>query len=171
MSHSQELATSPEGTLHEEEMANQADLADLDYGDGETSSVHPAMAPAIAPNTLRVTCSWSLMNHLRGMARNEGVSLEDLALELLSESAAKRAFEDQRRPAPSHLMTRTGYVPQTDPHNQQPHMTHHEGNWGEAGYGSGRASYNRSAKNGQQNFNQKNNNRYPPRRPHSGNRG
>jgi hypothetical protein len=176
---SQELATLPQDAAEAAPEPPPPYGDGYGYGDGETPSL-PSAAEAI--NTLQVTCSWSLINHLRNMARNEGVRLEDLALELLSESAAKRAFEDQRRPTPSHLMTRTGYVPQGPSDHYQPQMTHHENssggnNWGDAGYGAGRPSYNRPKGGQQQNFNQKNyngnnansGNRYQPRK--SGNRG
>jgi hypothetical protein len=77
-------------------------------------------------NNIALTFSWSLMNQLRQMSKMEGISVEDLLVELVAEGVAKRVFEDQMRPTPSHLMTRTGYVhsdgTQTAP---QPHLSHH----------------------------------------------
>lgn len=77
-------------------------------------------------NSVNVSFSWSLMNQLRQMSKMEGISVEDLLVELVAEGVTKRAFEDQNRPAPSHLMTRTGYVhsdgTQVTP---QPHLSHH----------------------------------------------
>lgn len=77
-------------------------------------------------NSTSLTFSWSLMNQLRSMSRVEGVSLETLLIELVSEGVAKRVFEDQNRPAPSHLLTRNGYV-HTDEREGpvQPQMSHH----------------------------------------------
>ena len=73
-------------------------------------------------NSVTLTVSWSLMNHLRSMARMEGISVEALLIELAAEGVAKRVFEDQNKPMPSHLMTRNGYVHDDDP---QPYMSHH----------------------------------------------
>lgn len=77
-------------------------------------------------NQVLLTFSWSLMNQLRGMARNEGIPVETLLIELAAEGMAKRVFEDQNRPSPSHLMTRNGYVHDADAqHPPQPQMSHH----------------------------------------------
>jgi len=76
----------------------------------------------LSQNSVTLTVSWSLMNQLRNMARMEGISVEALLIELAAEGVAKRVFEDQNRPAPSHLMTRNGYVHDDDP---QPYMSHH----------------------------------------------
>lgn len=80
-------------------------------------------------NNISVSFSWSLMNQLRQMSKMEGISVEDLLVELVAEGVAKRVFEDQMRPTPSHLMTRTGYVhsdgTQAAP---QPHLSHHSMN-------------------------------------------
>lgn len=77
-------------------------------------------------NSVALNFSWSLMNQLRQMSKMEGIAVEDLLVELVAEGVAKRVFEDQMRPAPSHLMTRTGYVhsdgTQAAP---QPHLSHH----------------------------------------------
>lgn len=77
-------------------------------------------------NHVALNFSWSLMNQLRQMSKMEGIAVEDLLVELVAEGVAKRVFEDQMRPTPSHLMTRTGYVhsdgTQAAP---QPHLSHH----------------------------------------------
>ena len=77
-------------------------------------------------NNVALSFSWSLMNQLRQMSKMEGIAVEDLLVELVAEGVAKRVFEDQMRPTPSHLMTRTGYVhsdgTQAAP---QPHLSHH----------------------------------------------
>ncbi|BBH51678.1 hypothetical protein [Fluviispira sanaruensis] len=77
-------------------------------------------------NHVSLNFSWSLMNQLRQMSKMEGIAVEDLLVELVAEGVAKRVFEDQNRPVPSHLMTRTGYVHSDG--NQvapQPHLSHH----------------------------------------------
>lgn len=77
-------------------------------------------------NNVSLSFSWSLMNQLRQMSKMEGVSVEDLLVELVAEGVAKRVFEDQMRPTPSHLMTRTGYVHSDATHlAPQPHLSHH----------------------------------------------
>lgn len=77
-------------------------------------------------NNVALSFSWSLMNQLRQMSKMEGIAVEDLLVELVAEGVAKRVFEDQLRPTPSHLITRTGYVhsdgTQAAP---QPHLSHH----------------------------------------------
>jgi hypothetical protein len=80
----------------------------------------------LAPNQAVVTLSYSLMSQAKQLSRFEGVSLEDMIIELLAEGIARRGFEDSQRSAPSHLMTRTGYVPpEAMPQNSQPFLSHH----------------------------------------------
>ena len=77
-------------------------------------------------NQIVLTMSYSLMNQVRQTARMEGVLPEDILIELIAEGVTRRAFEDAQRPAPSHLMTRTGYVaPDANGNVQQPQMSHH----------------------------------------------
>ncbi|NBX15994.1 MAG: hypothetical protein EBR09_01370 [Proteobacteria bacterium] len=77
-------------------------------------------------NQIVLTLSYSLMNQVRQVARLEGVFPEDILIELIAEGVTRRAFEDAQRPAPSHLMTRTGYVaPDANGNVQQPHLSHH----------------------------------------------
>lgn len=77
-------------------------------------------------NQIMLTLSYSLMNHVRQVARMEGVFPEDILIELIAEGVTRRAFEDAQRPAPSHLMTRTGYVaPDANGNVQQPQLSHH----------------------------------------------
>ncbi|MGY3803171.1 hypothetical protein ACWNT8_03790 [Pigmentibacter ruber] len=94
---------------------------DESFGDEEAPEVRD-----FSQNSVNVSFSWSLMNQLRQMSKMEGISVEDLLVELVAEGVTKRVFEDQSRPTPSHLMTRTGYVhsdgTQTSP---QPHLSHH----------------------------------------------
>jgi hypothetical protein len=84
----------------------------------------------LAPNQLILTISLSLLNQVRQVARAEGVSAQDFIHELIAEGVTRRAFEDANRPAPSHLMTRTGYVPPEADGYQAPRMTHHYGQGG-----------------------------------------
>ncbi|NBW81269.1 hypothetical protein EBR21_05895 [bacterium] len=77
-------------------------------------------------NQILLTLSYSLMNHVRQVARMEGVFPEDILVELIAEGVTRRAFEDAQRPAPSHLMTRTGYVaPDANGNVHQPQLSHH----------------------------------------------
>lgn len=99
-------------------------------------------------NQIVLTMSYSLMNQVRQTARMEGVLPEDILIELIAEGVTRRAFEDAQRPAPSHLMTRTGYVaPDANGNVQQPQMSHH-----------GMQGNHRSGQNGQNG--QNNNRRY-----------
>lgn len=104
-------------------------------------------------NQVSVQFSWSLMNQLRQMSKMEGVSVEDLLIELVAEGVAKRVFEEQSRPTPSHLMTRTGYV-HSDGHQHapQPHLSHHTMS------NNNRQNINQNMQNrGRFNFQQRNN--------------
>ncbi|MEY3903844.1 MAG: hypothetical protein RL189_3150 [Pseudomonadota bacterium] len=77
-------------------------------------------------NQILLTLSYSLMNQVKQVARMEGVFPEDILIELIAEGVTRRAFEDAQRPAPSHLMTRTGYVaPDANGNVQQPQLSHH----------------------------------------------
>lgn len=81
---------------------------------------------AVGQNQIVVTLSYSLMNQVRQTARMEGVLPEDIIVELVAEGVTRRAFEDAQRPAPSHLMTRTGYVaPDANGNVMQPQLSHH----------------------------------------------
>lgn len=104
---------------------NEEDDFHEDYAQDEEGD-QQAQVRDFSQNTTSLTFSWSLMNQLRSMSRVEGVSLETLLIELVSEGVAKRVFEDQNRPAPSHLLTRNGYV-HTDEREgpAQPQMSHH----------------------------------------------
>lgn len=80
----------------------------------------------ISQNQILLTLSYSLMNQVRQTARMEGVLPEDILIELIAEGVTRRAFEDAQRPAPSHLMTRTGYVaPDANGNVHQPQLSHH----------------------------------------------
>jgi hypothetical protein len=82
----------------------------------------------LAPNQALITLSLSLMNQAKSLSRMEGISFEDMLIELLSEGIARRSFEDSHRQMPSHLMTRTGYLPpEATPQNSQPSLSHHMG--------------------------------------------
>ncbi len=102
---------------------NDGDNDGEEYDENESSDdVH------LAANQLLVTLSYSLTSQVRQMARMEGVNPEDIIIELIAEGVTKRAFDDASRPVPSHLMTRTGYVPPEANGNLiQPTMSHHTG--------------------------------------------
>gem|GEM_PF-4090845 len=100
----------------------------------------------LASNQVLLTLSYSLVSHVRQVARMEGVTAEDILLELIAEGVTKRAFQDFSRPTPSHFMTRTGYVPPEANGNviSQPTMSHHTmGN----GQGQGRRNFNGNGNN------------------------
>lgn len=97
------------------------------YEDGEGyQGQSDQFASSQNQNQILLTLSYSLMNQVRQVARMEGVFPEDILIELIAEGVTRRAFEDAQRPAPSHLMTRTGYVaPDANGNVQQPHLSHH----------------------------------------------
>jgi hypothetical protein len=91
--------------------------ADADHGYVELSE-----------NEVILKFSVTLMNKLRRSAFEEGIEIDELAGELINEGLAQRAAMDQQRGAPSHLMTRTGYVPPEANGNThaQPFLSHHQ---------------------------------------------
>jgi hypothetical protein len=98
------------------------------YGEqyDEESEYYGTSDASIGQNQIVVTLSYSLMNQVRQTARMEGVLPEDIIVELVAEGVTRRAFEDAQRPAPSHLMTRTGYVaPDANGNVLQPQLSHH----------------------------------------------
>lgn len=102
--------------------------ADLDFAESEMCNVEYEMPPAATvdnstENDFSVTLSRSLAKQLHNLAKYEGIHSVDLLLELVTEGIARRIMEDQTRPAPSHLMTRNGYV--VDQQHTQPSMSHH----------------------------------------------
>lgn len=92
----------------------------------ESGEYYGSDEASVAQNQIVVTLSYSLMNQVRQTARMEGVLPEDIIVELVAEGVTRRAFEDAQRPAPSHLMTRTGYVaPDANGNVMQPQLSHH----------------------------------------------
>ncbi|APJ02484.1 hypothetical protein [Silvanigrella aquatica] len=117
--------SAPEQAFETEEQTQQfAENYEEEYVEEEEH--HSSEVRDFSQNNVALSFSWSLMNQLRQMSKMEGIAVEDLLVELVAEGVAKRVFEDQMRPAPSHLMTRTGYVhsdgTQAAP---QPHLSHH----------------------------------------------
>jgi hypothetical protein len=115
---------------------------------------------ALAANQMLVTLSYSLMSQVKQMARMEGVGAGDIILELIAEGVTKRAFQEINRPKPSHLMTRTGYVPPEANGNTmaQPMMSHHlqqaqQGNGSNRGQNNGNRRFGNGGGNQQQNGN------------------
>jgi len=124
--------------------SEQDDYYGEQYEDG--AEYYGSSDPSVGQNQIVVTLSYSLMNQVRQTARMEGVLPEDIIVELVAEGVTRRAFEDAQRPAPSHLMTRTGYVaPDANGNVLQPQLSHH------GMQGNGRQNQNRR-------FNQNNNN-------------
>ena len=95
--------------------------------EGGPESLQPSPEWRPASNQIVLTLSFSLMSHVRDVAYQEGVSAEDILVELVSEGVAKRVFHQQQGPAPSHFTTRTGYVPPEANGNvfSQPVLSHH----------------------------------------------
>lgn len=125
------------------EHAEQGDYYGEHYDEG--SDFYGTSDASVGQNQIVVTLSYSLMNQVRQTARMEGVLPEDIIVELVAEGVTRRAFEDAQRPAPSHLMTRTGYVaPDANGNVLQPQLSHH-----------GMQGNNRQNQNGR--FNQNNN--------------
>lgn len=99
------------------------------FSEQTTTDVNYESQPVLAPETpyeqdFPITLSRSLARQLHNLAKNEGIHAFDLLLELVTEGIARRITEDQTRQAPSHLLTRNGYV--VDHPNTQPSMSHHE---------------------------------------------
>ncbi len=91
--------------------------------DDTDSSMQPVAFVSTESNEFSFNLSRTLVRQLDNMAKYEGISALDLVIELVTEGVARRIAEDQSRPAPSHLMTRNGYV--QDQANAQPTMSHH----------------------------------------------
>ncbi|MES2614866.1 MAG: hypothetical protein V4591_05575 [Bdellovibrionota bacterium] len=140
---------------------NWEDESELDQSGEQFEGQSEPGTRDFSQNQVSLAFSWSLMNQLRYLSRTEGISVEDLLVELVAEGVTKRAFEDQNKPAPSHLMTRNGYVHNNSDGNaafSQPQMSHH------AQPGNNRAANNQNNRNkpGMQRNNQYNNApRYP----------
>lgn len=148
-----------------------------DMGDGEYEEGGASNEAQLAPNQALVTLSYSLMSQIRQTARMEGVTVEDIIIELLSEGVTRRAFQDASRPAPSHLMTRTGYVaPDANGNVAQPSMSHHSyGNQQQQRRGGPQQNNRRNNNNNNYNKNFNGNggggfNRYPKKNNHQNNR-
>lgn len=91
---------------------------------------YDTQAPSPIENTCEqdfpITLSRSLAKQLHNLAKHEGIHAFDLILELVTEGIARRIAEDQTRQAPSHLLTRNGYVGGDHQQHTQPSMSHHE---------------------------------------------
>ncbi len=122
------------------------------YEEYEEEDCGEENAAAPGSNQMTVAFSYTLMNQVRQVARMEGVSPEDFVLELIAEGVTRRAFEDASRPTPSHLMTRTGYVPPEADGYQAPKLSHHYNANGNQNYGNGnQRRYNNNNGNGNNN--------------------
>jgi len=103
-------------------------------------------------NSLHLSMSYSLVNQIRQMARFEGISVHDLLHELIAEGMGRRQMEDSRG-QPSHLMTRTGYVPPTenDTYQQRNYYNNNQNR-------SNQGNYNNQNRSNQGNYNNQNRN-------------
>ena len=107
----------------------------------------------LSENEIVLKFSLNLMNRLKRASYDEGIEIDELAAELITEGLAQRAAQDAQRGAPSHLMTRTGYVPPDANGNvAQPFLSHHgSGNHAQARPGNRRPNGGR--RNNQQRTN------------------
>lgn len=145
-----------EQTLDESLMTEQSFVELASTNDCINNNGSVDVKNAVSPNTLNLTLSWSLMNQIKGLSRSEGITTHDLIIELLSEGVTRRLFEDQSRPAPSHLMTRNGYVHEGSS-GQQPVMSHHATNGNQGNSRGQNVNNNVRSKNSFHNRNQPNN--------------
>lgn len=148
------------------QIAEQENYDSEEGYDGEEESYEDEAQNAIqlAPNQVCVTLSYTLMNQVKQMARMEGVSQQDMILELLAESLTRRSYEDASKPMPSHLMTRSGYMGPDANGNQ---MTSHQQQYGNQQNGNRRQHNGNQRRNNfngngfhKNNFNGNNGNRY-----------
>ncbi len=142
------------------------DMSDSEEFDGqETEQPIDEGFIELSENEVVLRFSASLMSKLKKTAHAEGLEIDELAGELITESLALRAAADlQRSGGPSHLMTRTGYLPPDANGNSvsQPFLSHHQnGN----GHANGRGGNRRN--NGGRSRNSRGNNN--PNRRSNGN--
>ena len=133
---------------------------DMDENMEQSEEENESAARDFSQNQVVLTFSWTLMNQLKYLSRTEGICVEDLLIELVAEGVTKRAFEDQNKSIPSHLMTRNGYVHNSQDGNStftQPQMSHHSMNNSRPQNGQN----NRKAGPQRNNQYNNNNNRYP----------
>lgn len=102
----------------------------------------------LSENEVVLRFSVTLMNKLKRAAADEGIEIDELAGELITEALSQRAILDAQRPGPSHLITRTGYVPpEAGPTLSQPMLSHHQnGNGNQRGQGR-RGGHNKQRHN------------------------
>jgi hypothetical protein len=142
---------------------------DVGQGEGEEDSVHDADSYddsgfiELSENEVVLRFSITLMNKLKRAAADEGIEIDELAGELITEALSQRAILDAQRPGPSHLITRTGYVPpEAGPSLSQPVLSHHQNNNGNQ-RGPGRRGNNKQQRH---NHNAGNRSGRPHNRPH-----
>lgn len=111
----------------DDNIGNQIEQTEEAYTDENTYESSEEITEDEEPvsNEIVIRLSFSLINQLKQVSRSEGVPLDDYIIELLSEGITKRAFEMCNRAQPSHLMTRTGYVPPEFENYQAPRLSHH----------------------------------------------
>lgn len=104
----------------DEDVSEEYDLEDSEQDGGYIE---------LSENEVVLKFSFSLMNKLRKASYEEGIGIDELAGELITEGLALRAMQDSQASAASHLMTRTGYVPPEANGNMmaQPMLSHHGG--------------------------------------------
>jgi hypothetical protein len=156
--------TSDVSVLNENENSEESWEVDSEsvYADEDMDANENSNAKDFSQNQVLVTLSWSLMNQLKQLSRSEGIDVEHLLSELIAEGVTKRAFEDQTKAPPSHLMTRNGYVHNTNDGNAaftQPQLSHHS----MPNTRSNQPNRNKSSSGGNRNPQYTNGNRYQNR--------
>ena len=61
-------------------------------------------------NNVSLNFSVSMMKSLNNLSEKEGIKIEELLIELITESIIKRTFEDKNRENANHLMTKNGIM-------------------------------------------------------------
>lgn len=127
------------------------DQESADYDQGSEGSDEGYVE--LSENEVIIKFSVTLMNKLKRSAFEEGLEVDELASELITEGLAQRSILDAQRVGPSHLMTRTGYLPPDANGNSinQPMLSHHQNGM----------SQGRNAGNRRNNNNRRSNNRGP----------
>jgi hypothetical protein len=134
-----EVAVKPQFFLSNDEQDSQ-DSADYDQGTEGSDEGYVELSE----NEVIIKFSATLMNKLKRSAFEEGIEIDELASELITEGLAQRSILDAQRGGPSHLMTRTGYLPPDANGNSisQPMLSHHQN-----GMAQGRNAGNRRNNN------------------------
>ena len=90
------------------------------------ASLTKSQTESLAANQLFLKLSQSLSYKLKKIANTEGISVEELAKELISEGITQRVISEGNSSSPNHCLTRTGYVPPEIGGYKAPQLSHHQ---------------------------------------------